>query len=208
MTPSDLPPSLERLRPHLEDAIDQELRTLSAGERIQPTRRHSRPLLAGLSVAAAAIAAAVVLILSASSATSPAYGISTNPDGTYNIEVSQLTSDIPAVNAKLASLGIDETLIPVTSDCSHQGFFGGTISGNYLYKLNPGRKYLDPGYDGYLAATPIGNGQYALAQGAMRPPLPTCFATSSPIFKPPATSTTPAPTSTTDGPPASTATTP
>jgi hypothetical protein len=208
MTPSDLPPSLERLRPQLEDAIDQELRSLSAGERIQPPRRHRRPLFAGLSVAAAAIAAAVVLILSASSATSPAYGIRTNPDGSYNIEVSQLTSDIPAVNAKLASLGIEETIIPVTPNCSYQGLFGGTISGNYLYRLPPGQGGMAPGDTGYLAATPIGNGQYALAQGAKRPPLPTCFATSSPIFQPQATSTTPVLTSTTGSPPASTTTTP
>ena len=113
-----------------------------------------------------------------------------NPNGSYTVQLFDLTSGIPALNAKLASLGIDETVIPVTPDCTYKGLFGEpSVAGSETITLTPGRKYLAPGDDGVLAAMPISDGRVALAVGAMQPPLPTCFSTLSPRFDPTSIST-------------------
>jgi hypothetical protein len=162
-----------------------------------------RPLLAGVSLTAvAAIVAGVVLILSATTGTAPAYALSANPDGSYTVRVFDLTTGIPELNAKFASLGIDETVIPVTPDCTYKGLFGDpAAAGSETFTISPGRSHLAPGYDGYLAATANADGSIALAIGAMKLPLPSCFSTDSPRFNP-------NPISTSGGVPTYTATSP
>src|ERR1700679_1232548 len=58
-----------------------------------------------LTIAGAIVA--VVLVLSASSATSPAYAVTTHPDGSVTITLRDVATGIPAVSAKLHKLGYD-----------------------------------------------------------------------------------------------------
>jgi hypothetical protein len=130
----------------------------------------------GITLAGAIIA--VVLVLSASSATSPAYALTRQPDGTITLTLYRLTNGIPALNTRLAQMGVNETIVPVTSTCKHQVPIypiGGPSSTIKLYR---GRKYLAPGYQGVMAAQALPDGKIALAQGAMKPAdIPPCFAT-------------------------------
>lgn len=142
-----------------------------------PRRLRARPMI--LKVSAAAVAAAtlaVVLVLSATTSTPPAYALTRNANGTFTVTINDLTSAIPALNAKFAQLGIDETVIPVTAGCQQPGllnYAGATMSESLTF--SPGRKYLAPGYDGALAAEQLPNGKVAMLVGAFKPPLPSCF---------------------------------
>jgi hypothetical protein len=83
------------------------------------TRQTRRPslLMGGGVTAIAAIAAALVLILTATSATPPAYAVTANPDGTVTVTIRQV-SDPAAVNARLAQVGVRARLVPLQNDCS------------------------------------------------------------------------------------------
>ncbi len=143
-----------------------------------PPRRRARPMI--LKVSAAAVAAAtlaLVLALSATTSTPPAYALTRNTDGTFTVTIHDLISAIPALNAKFAQLGIDETVIPVTAGCQHSigllNYPGATMSESLT--ISPGHKNLAPGYHGALGAEQLPNGKVALFVGAFKPPLPSCF---------------------------------
>jgi hypothetical protein len=130
----------------------------------------------GLTLAGSVIA--IVLALSATSATSPAYALTRQPDGTVTLTLYRLTNDLPSVNARLARMGIDETIVPVTPDCKNVAPIYPVGSASSTVTLYPGRKYLAPGYQGFLAAEALPDGKIALAQGALKPAdIPSCFAT-------------------------------
>jgi hypothetical protein len=126
----------------------------------------------------AAAIVALVLVLSASSATSPAYALTPQPDGTATLTLYSLTNDIPALNARLAKMGIDETVVPVTSTCKHVFPIYPVGAPSRTITLRPNHYDLAPGYQGVLAAEVLPSGQIALLQGALKPAdIPTCFAT-------------------------------
>jgi hypothetical protein len=140
-------------------------------------RRNRRPLIigGGLSGLAAATAAAVVGISAATTA-APAYAMSQNSDGSYTVTINDLEAAIPALNAKFAQLGIEETVVPVTANCtSNVPLDVGAAKTSDTITLYPGGKWLDPGYTGVLAAEQLANGQVAMFMGALKPPVPSCF---------------------------------
>ncbi len=131
---------------------------------------------AGLALVAATLA--VVLILSASSDTSPAYALIRQPDGTITLRLYRLTGDLKSLNARLARMGIDETIVPVTPTCTYQFPIYPAGNASSTITLYRGRKYLAPGEQGVMAAEALPERKIAIAQGAMKPwEIPPCFAT-------------------------------
>ncbi|HEY5429490.1 MAG TPA: hypothetical protein VIK04_10265 [Solirubrobacteraceae bacterium] len=142
----------------------------------RPRRRGARPVVLSAGAAVAAATLAVVLGLSVTASTPPAYALALNSDGSVTVTIHDLTTAIPALNAKFAQMGIDETVIPVQAGCSTPGLIaypGATMSETLT--LTPGRNYLAPGDEGVLAAEQLPNGKVALTVGAQMPPLPSCF---------------------------------
>jgi hypothetical protein len=139
-------------------------------------RRRPRLLLTGGSAAVAAALAALILIVSASSSTPPAYALTRHADGTVTLRLYDLSRDIPQLNARLASLGISETVVPMRKGCK----YGAPIypePGQDAITLRPHHFDLAPGYQGFLAAERLANGRVAYGQGALRPSeIPPCFA--------------------------------
>lgn len=130
----------------------------------------------GLTLAGAIVA--LVVVLSASSVTSPAYALTRQPDGTITLTLYRLTNDIPSLNARLAQMGIDETIVPVTSTCKYRFPIYPVGGPSSTITLRPNHYDLAPGTQGVLAAEALPNGKIALAQGALRPAdIPPCFAT-------------------------------
>lgn len=129
-------------------------------------------------MALAAAMIVIVLVLSATSATSPAYALTPHGDGTVTLTLYRLTNDIPALNARLAQMGIDETIVPVTPTCTNQAPIYPVGNENSTITLYVGRKYLLPGFQGVLAAQALPSGKVALVQGALHPAdIPSCFST-------------------------------
>jgi hypothetical protein len=143
--------------------------------------RNRRPVILGGSLTglAAATAAAIIGIGAATSA-APAYAMTQNADGSMTITISELSTAIPELNAKFAQMGIDETVVPVTTDCTSSspplptpGSPNATAGETLTF--TPGRKLLPDGDTGVLSARQLSNGQVILNIGAMEPPVPSCF---------------------------------
>jgi hypothetical protein len=87
-------------------------RLLAGGPPVAPTRRR-RParirLFAGATVAAAALAAGLVILLG-SSATSPAFAVTRNPNGTITVHLIRVAG-IAGANDKLAALGVRARIV-------------------------------------------------------------------------------------------------
>ena len=150
----------------------------NSGQRPVPRRRRLRLIAFGSTATVVAAVIAAVLLLTATSATSPAYALTRHSDGTLTLTLYRLTNDIPALNAQLAEMGIDETIVPVTAQCQNQFPIYPVGPPDTTITLYAGRKYLSPGFQGVLAAEELANGKVALAQGALRPAdIPACFAT-------------------------------
>lgn len=159
----------------LVDEHDADLVSLTAP---RASSRSRRPLIVGGGAAGlAAAGAAVVLGIGAATSAPPAYAMTQNADGSYTVTINDIETAIPALNAKFAQMGIDETVVPVTADCTSKIPLTADPASkpSDTVTLGPGRKYLDPGYDGVLAAEQLANGQVAMFVGALKPPLPNCF---------------------------------
>lgn len=152
-----------------------------------PLRRRSVPrsaawrwrpgvLLTASSAALAGAIVAMILVLSASSSTAPAYALTRHADGTVTLRLYDLSRGMSRLNAKLASLGISETVVPIRKGCK----YGAPIypePGQDTITLRPHHYDLSPGYQGFLAAERLPNGRVAYGQGALRPSeIPPCFA--------------------------------
>ncbi len=141
------------------------------------SKGRARPVIMTAGAAAVAVATlAVALVLSATTSTPPAYALTSNADGSVTVTIHDLTTAIPALNARFAQMGIDETVIPVQANCATPGpvdYPGATTSETLT--ISPGRKNLAPGDAGVLAAEQLPDGKVAMFVGAMKPPLPSCF---------------------------------
>lgn len=156
--------------------------------RAHTRRRWARSLLAvPAAVVAAAAAAAIVLITSAGPATTPAYALTRHANGSITITLSELTTGIPALNAKLKALGIDETVIPIKAGCDSPDGSGhvvmrpdpayeydGSISTTYTPRAAQ-RHPAAPGFHYVLAAKRLPNGKILGFIGALKTPVPTCL---------------------------------
>ncbi len=76
------------------------------------------PRLALASGIASLAAVAAVVAVFATTGTPPAYAVTQNANGTYTITINDITTGVPALNAKLKQLGIDATAVPVTTTCT------------------------------------------------------------------------------------------
>jgi hypothetical protein len=124
MTTHDrLPAHLERIGSQLTAAA-HDLYGLSSPSEPQAWPRRAGATLAraprvAVAGAGAGVAAAAALVLVfATAGAPPAYALTANSNGTYTITINNITAGIPALNAKLKQLGIDTTVVPVTTTCS------------------------------------------------------------------------------------------
>ena len=143
------------------------------------TRTSRRPLLVGggaATVAGATVAA--VLAISASTGAPPAYAMTQNADGSITVTINDLATAAPELNAKFASMGIQETVVPLEANCpnvSHFLFADPQATKTESFTFKPGRKWLDPGFTGVIAAEQLPNGEVAMMMGAIKPPVPSCY---------------------------------
>jgi hypothetical protein len=164
---------------------------------LQRLGRWSRPrrlqlgLLGGGSMILAATIVVIVVAFGATTGAPPAYAVTQNANGSITITLSELTTGIPALNAKLRELGIPETVIPITADCHSTD-----RSGNLVMHPNPMFEYSGsisttytpqaarrhpaaPGYHYVLAAKRLPNGKLLGFIGALKEPIPSCLPYSS-----------------------------
>jgi len=162
-----------------EDRLWSEL-VREHGDRMQPptigarSNRRRPALITGTALATAVSAAAAVLLLTTTS--TPAYAVTTNPDGTVTLTLNDVKA-ITAVNAELARDGIAARAIPLTADCPIHGFPNpmpaGTNPSTYTITIVPAE--IPAGYTAVVAVGENASGQIALAQGAFHSPVPACF---------------------------------
>jgi hypothetical protein len=138
--------------------------------------------VAGIFLLAAVAVATVVLVLGGTTATQPAYALVQHPDGSVTVTVHNLRTAERPLNARLAALGINERIIPISDTCPRSNFaFVYTVKRSQFPQLrwtftpSESRRYLETGDWGYIGIGRSDSGQLLLAQGAMRPPLPSCF---------------------------------
>jgi hypothetical protein len=152
-------------------------------------RRLRRPaLLTGSALGIAGLATAGVLALTSAS---PAFAVTQNPDGTFDVTLSDL-SDLPALNQKLAQDGVPVTAVPISTSCSATGAIDNP-SGEGMPSTQAGREAtnlvtIDPsqipsGDIGVLGASQTASGQVELVFGETTPPAPSCL--NSAAFTPP-----------------------
>ena len=185
----------DRLWTHLADQhraneVTSKRAGAEAGHRspITDARRRRVVMTSAACGLVAAVAAAAVLLVSVTASTQPAYALTRNPDGSITVTINDLQTAIPELNARFAAMGVDETVIPITQGCKTPTpmpvFPQSTASETLTFTPNEGRKYLAPGFDGVLAAGYTSTGRFLLFVGAMKPPLPDCFAPNPAIVQP------------------------
>lgn len=155
---------------------------LRRGRRLGPARRPMALAGGGAGIAIAAVAA----VLLWSPATQPAYALTQNADGTVTVTIHDVEAAAPALNAKLAAMGIDERIVPVEANCPTSGtpsvfddpmFADPQEVPSDTFTFTPGRGHLAAGYTGVMAAEQLPNGEIATAVEAIDTPVPSCFPT-------------------------------
>jgi DNA-directed RNA polymerase specialized sigma24 family protein len=143
-------------------------------------------VISGGAAALAATIAAVVLLLGATTSAPPAYALTQNPNGTVTVTLHDIATAIPALNAKFKQMGIDETVIPITADChAIGGPPGARADPNAISEPGSMRRSFTfsehgrpapHGFKYVLAARQLPDGKIETWIGAIKPPLPPCFA--------------------------------
>ncbi len=176
-----LVPELEH---ELQSAADRLVSRQSSRGSARDARRPGRVAMASGSLAVLGVAAAVVVLLlaSATSIPSPAYALVEQPDGSVTVIVHNLHTAIQPINARLKALGVPERFIPITDACpaANGGFVYPVKRSQFpqlrwTFSRRMSRRFVDRGEWGYIGLGRSDNGQLLLAQGGMRPPLPTCL---------------------------------
>lgn len=120
MNKPDLPDSLSEFGHQLEDAVRRRQRRFARPPRLP---RRSRRLTAGLGVATVAGVVAVIAIVLGSSATSPAYAVTQNGNGTVTVRwlrVAQIDpSNLGRLRQRLHALGIKANVVSVSGVAIH-----------------------------------------------------------------------------------------
>ena len=147
-------------------------------------RRRALGVLSGASAVLAAAIAVIVLAFGAATSAPPAYALTRHANGSITITLNELTTGIPALNAKLRELGIDETVIPITADChSPDGSGQLVMHPNPMFEYNdsisttytPGGPPPPPGFHYVLGAMRLPNGKLLGVIGALKAPIPSCL---------------------------------
>jgi outer membrane murein-binding lipoprotein Lpp len=148
-----------------------------------PQRRAPRRLLVGGgATATAAIAATAVIVFSATGGTPPAYAMTQNADGSYTFTINDLATAAPELNAKFKQLGIEETVVTASASCAASDNITDELQiypGEKLtdtLTVEPGGKYLEPGFTGVIGAEQLSDGEVAMTMEAVPPAdVPSCF---------------------------------
>lgn len=153
-------------------------------------RRSARWRLAGgAGLVIAGLAVAVLLVLGANAGTPPAYALTRNSDGTITVTLNSLSRGVRELNARFRQLGIDVTAIPVKAGCRaaagpsfprsrplHMAGFG-TNGPFRSMTFSSGKGHPPPrGFRYVIAAERLPSGHVVEFIGAIKPPLPACFA--------------------------------
>jgi hypothetical protein len=153
-------------------------RRRSGSQNGRPARRFA--WAAGAVTTTAAAATLAIVLFSASPSTPPAYALARHPDGSVTITVHNISTAARPLNARLAALGIPDRIVPITRTCGEIGPVmpirrSRLTNLPWTYTLSKSRRWLAPGFWGYIAIGRSDSGQLLYAQGAMKPPLPSCF---------------------------------
>jgi hypothetical protein len=163
-----------------EDAVWRHLVEHHAADEAQVPglrkRRRAKSRIVSLGVGGASVIVAVLVVLITTSGTPPAYALAVNP-GSQSVTVTlhNLTTGIPALNARFAQLGIDETAVPVTADCTAQingPYFVGSVGSGTITLSNgsiPAHEH------GFVAARQLQNGTIQLTGGSTTSAVPPCL---------------------------------
>jgi hypothetical protein len=159
-------------QPEALDAMSAHPALFARAER----RRLTRPaVLASTGTGVAAATAAVVVALGATGA-APAFAVTTNPDGTVTVTLSDIAA-ISGVNAELAADGINARAIPVQPGCQTQGLGfawpSGTDPNSTTVTLDP--KDIPTGYTAIVAVDQESSGRILMTMGSSPSPGPSCI---------------------------------
>jgi outer membrane murein-binding lipoprotein Lpp len=168
-----------------EDAIWVHLVDHHAADRVEfrlpatTPRRKVRPVAAAAGAAVLAVAViVVVLVLSASTSTPPAYALTPVGGGSYTVSLNDISTGVPALNAKFAQLGIRETAVPIKAGCTASSFDPVQAApGSMTQTVTVSNRQIPPGARGFIAAEQGPDGHVLLAQGSTAQPIPSCFPT-------------------------------
>ncbi|MGH2909647.1 MAG: hypothetical protein ACRDK8_10165 [Solirubrobacteraceae bacterium] len=126
----------------------------------------------------------------ATTGTPPAYALTQNGDGTYTATINDISTGVPALNAKLRQLGINITAVPVLTTCTapNDGVrltsgesspsapgpgSGRTLSMSETVTLDQAN--IPAGYTGVIVAYQAPSGQIDVAMGATAGSIPSCL---------------------------------
>jgi hypothetical protein len=166
----------------LMDDHDADLVSMTAPR----ARGARRPVVIGGGVTGlAAVTTAAVLGIGAATNAPPAYAMTQNADGSVTVTINDVADSIGGLNAKFAAMGIEETVVPVESNCPDTGgvedelqLYPEASMGEALtFKPGAPASWKQYGLTGVIAAEQLPNGQVAMAMEAIKPPVPSCFPT-------------------------------
>jgi hypothetical protein len=177
------------MTPGFEDSLWTHLVDAHGADRARPallsaapsrgSRR--RPLVVSAGVLGlASVAAAVTLVVGATSTTPPAYALTPNANGSYTLTINDAMAAIPRVNARLAQLGINDRVIPVTPDCTAPDTAGiplidfGNADTNESITVDNAN--IPSGTTGFIAVDEVSPGDVEMGIGTtFNGPLPACL---------------------------------
>ncbi len=193
-TDSPLPAHLERIGDQLITAAESLYATEPAESRWRALPRRAfalltrAPRLALASGLASLATVTAVVAVFASTGTPPAYALTQNANGTYTVTINDITTGVPALNAKLKQLEIDAIAVPVTSACTVPP---SSLTERMEAQLSPalstdgsgglinlGQANIPAGTEGVIAAYQSPSGQINLTFSTTTGSIPSCLNTS------------------------------
>jgi hypothetical protein len=175
------------VREHEADHVEFSLPPRARGWTFRSMPRRAVAISAGLATSLVA----VVLALTVFAGATPAYAFTSNSNGTATVSLNEIATGIPALNQLFAEQGIRETVVPIEASCTATTMAPQAGSGSMSETVTVGNQWIPKGYNGFIAAMQMPNGEVLLAMGTSAHPIPSCFpATPAPRVTP---SGTPAP---------------
>lgn len=140
----------------------------------------------------------MIVVINATTNAAPARALTSNGNGTYTLTLNDMATGIPALNAKLAQLGIRETVVPITVGCKAASSLLSIDPvqeghGSINQTVTVGNQWIPAGWHGFMAAKQMPGGQVLLAAGTTPQPIPRCFPATPHNFHPASGMTSPAP---------------
>jgi hypothetical protein len=126
-------------------------------------------------------AAVAAVLLSATAGAPPAYALTASGNGTYTLTVNNIATAIPALNANFNQLGMNMTVIPVTTTCTAPNdgvpLVGGWPASTLNETLTLDQANIPAGNQGVIAVyqTPSGGVDLDLGSVTGSGPLPSCL---------------------------------